>query len=151
MKVFRILKNVFQVKDVEILAAGITHDLLEDTSVTEPELETKTSKRVARMVKEISHPRGATPFEKIDFYRRLLSVSDDAKLVKLADYLANLEWNIDVLKNNELDKYPFLKDPTEYMNALKAFLNSCRSAHPKATALVTDTMQKVETLSITQI
>jgi (p)ppGpp synthase/HD superfamily hydrolase len=147
LKVFRILKDRFLVKDEDILAAGITHDLLEDTDVTRRELETRTSKRVAEMVEEISHPPGATRLEKTEFYMRLPDVSPEAKLVKLADYLANLEWNIEVIKNHELDKFPFLKDPTEYMNALKIFLASCREVHPEATTLVTEAMEQVQSLS----
>ncbi|MDO8482283.1 MAG: HD domain-containing protein [bacterium] len=147
MKVFSILKNRFQVKDEEILAAGITHDILEDTNVTIEELEMKTSKRVADIVQEISHAKGATRLDKVEFYRRLPTVSNDAKLVKLADYLANLEWNIEVIKNHALDKHPFLKDPTDYINALKVFLDSCREIHPEATTLVTEVMEEVEGLS----
>lgn len=147
MKVFSILKDRFQVKDEEILVAGITHDLLEDTNVTAEELEMRASKRVAEIVREISHAKGATHQQKFDFYRKLPSVSADAKFVKLADYLANLEGNIEVIKNHELDKYPFLKDPTDYINMLKVFLDSCREIHPEATALVTEAMEEVEGLS----
>lgn len=147
MKVFRILNERFQVKQEEILAAGIAHDLLEDTSVTAEELEAKTSKCVMELVREISHTKNATRLEKMEFYQRLPFISDEAKLIKLADYLANLEWNIEVIKNHELDKYPFLKDPTDYMNALKVFLDACREVHSEATTLVTEAMKEVENLS----
>ncbi len=147
MNVFSILKDRFQIKDEEILVAGITHDLLEDTDVTVEELEMRTSKRVAEIVREISHQKDATRFEKLGFYQRLPRISDDAKLVKLADYLANLEWNIEVIKNHELDKHPFLKDPTDYMNALKVFLDACREIYSEATALVTEAMEEVKSLS----
>ena len=145
-KVFEILKNRFGVEDAELLAAGLCHDLLEDTEVTADELENRTSKRVASIVKEISHSKGVSRAEKMELYRSLPSVSDDAKLVKLADYLANLEWNIEVIQNNELERYPFLKDPDEYMKALAVFLDSCREAYPRETVLVARAMEEVESL-----
>ena len=144
IKVFEFLKNRFGVEDEELLAAGMCHDLLEDTDVTELELEKSTSKHVAELVKEISHAKGASRAEKMELYRRLPLVSDEAKLVKLADYLANLEWNIEVIRSGQIEKFPFLRDSTDYMAALRVFLDSTRATFPDATLLVFETMLEVE-------
>ena len=81
------------VEDAEILAAAYLHDVVEDTSVTIEELEREFGGRVASLVEEMTNPDypGRTFEEK---HRQLrehaLHMSDEARLIKLADRLHNL-------------------------------------------------------------
>lgn len=79
------------VQDGKIIAAALLHDTVEDTQTTIDELEARFGKRVASMVAEVTDDKSLAKAE-----RKLLQIttsaskSPGAKLVKLADKIANL-------------------------------------------------------------
>lgn len=79
------------VEDVEVLMAGILHDTIEDTDTTPEELTVRFGARVCDLVIEVTDD---TNLEKLE--RKRLQVvmaptkSDEAKMVKIADKIANL-------------------------------------------------------------
>lgn len=79
------------VDDTAIICAAILHDTIEDTETTAQELEAKFGGRIAAIVMEVTDDK-SLPKER----RKELQVekaaykSHDAKLVKLADKIANL-------------------------------------------------------------
>ena len=79
------------VTDIEVLAAALLHDTIEDTDTTGEELEREFGGRIAAMVAEVTDD---TALPKVD--RKRLQVehagrlSEGAKLVKLADKICNL-------------------------------------------------------------
>lgn len=79
------------VEDVEILMAGILHDTIEDTKTTADELTERFGARVCGLVLEVTDDKKLDKMER----KRLQVVkaptkSDGAKMVKIADKLANL-------------------------------------------------------------
>lgn len=79
------------VGDAEVIAAALLHDTVEDTETTLPELEARFGANVAAMVAEVTDDKALPKAE-----RKRLQVahaahkSPGAKLVKLADKIANL-------------------------------------------------------------
>lgn len=79
------------VEDVEVLMAGILHDTIEDTDTTAEELTERFGERVCGLVLEVTDDKDLEKLER----KRLQVVkaptkSADAKMIKIADKLANL-------------------------------------------------------------
>ena len=79
------------VTDIEVLAAALLHDTIEDTATTGEELQREFGERIAAIVAEVTDDTGLPKAERkrlqIEHAARL---SDGAKLVKLADKICNL-------------------------------------------------------------
>jgi guanosine-3',5'-bis(diphosphate) 3'-pyrophosphohydrolase len=79
------------VTDIEVLAAALLHDTIEDTDTTGEELEREFGRRIAAMVAEVTDD---TALPKADRKRLQIehagSLSEGARLVKLADKICNL-------------------------------------------------------------
>lgn len=90
LDVARILTDA-GVKDVEVLMAGILHDTIEDTETTAEELAENFGERVCGLVLEVTDDKS---LDKLELKRlqvlKAPSKFDDAKLIKLADKIANL-------------------------------------------------------------
>ena len=86
-----ILAREGDVTDARVIAAALLHDTVEDTETTIEELEERFGKRVAAVVAEVTDDKSLPKAER----KRLQIVkagskSTEAKLVKLADKIANL-------------------------------------------------------------
>lgn len=86
MKVVAILRQ-FGVIDDELLAVAYLHDTLEDTKITEKEIWELFGDRVLELVKQLTLKNIKTDQEYINHCAML---SESAKVVKIADILANL-------------------------------------------------------------
>jgi len=79
------------VTDLEVLAAALLHDTIEDTATTGEELAREFGARIAAMVAEVTDdtklPKAERKRLQIEHAAQL---SDGAKLVKLADKICNL-------------------------------------------------------------
>ena len=92
------------ISDVEVLAAALLHDTIEDTATTAAELRAEFGERIAAMVEEVTDDEKLPKAER----KRLqivhaAALSPGAKLVKLADKICNLrdvaerppaQWNL---------------------------------------------------------
>ena len=91
LAVAMLLAQVGGVADLEVLAAAILHDTLEDTETTPAELEAAFGRRVRTLVEEVSDdkslPKAERKRRQIDHARDL---SRDAVLIKLGDKIANV-------------------------------------------------------------
>src|SRR5690606_16896781 len=90
--------------DATVVAAGLLHDVLEDTPVTLAELEEQFGEDIANLVASVSKmdqitlgqentPRGKPRDREAEFLRKtLLAMTDDIRviLIKLADRLHNM-------------------------------------------------------------
>ncbi|MCP3475419.1 HD domain-containing protein [Bradyrhizobium sp. CCGUVB1N3] len=81
--------------DAELVAAGWLHDTLEDTETTTKELSLRFSDRVASLVIECTDDMSLPKAERrrrqvVDAPKK----SDDAKLIKIADKISNVEARI---------------------------------------------------------
>lgn len=78
--------------DDEVVAAGIVHDVVEDTSVSIEEVEETLGVRVAGIVAPVTHDDTLSWKEKKQAYIDTVRMAhDDAKAVATADKIANAE------------------------------------------------------------
>lgn len=86
-----ILVNEGDIANTDIICAAMLHDTIEDTDTTEEELIAAFGRKIAAIVMEVTDDKNLPKLER----KRLQvehahSISHDAKLVKLADKIANL-------------------------------------------------------------
>jgi len=86
-----ILCNEGHVTDIEVICAALLHDTVEDTATSPEELEAEFGKTIRDIVVEVTDdktlPKQERKRRQID---HAADLSDKAKLVKLADKIANL-------------------------------------------------------------
>lgn len=86
-----ILVNEGDIANTDVICAAMLHDTIEDTDTTEAELIAVFGNKIASIVMEVTDDKSLPKLER----KRLQvehahSISHDAKLVKLADKIANL-------------------------------------------------------------
>jgi guanosine-3',5'-bis(diphosphate) 3'-pyrophosphohydrolase len=114
------------VTDVEVLAAALLHDTIEDTATTADELRAEFGARIAAMVEEVTDDDSLPKAEK----KRLQiehapGLTPGAKLVKLADKICNLR--------DVADRPPAkweLQRRQEYFEWAKRVIDGLRGVHP---------------------
>ena len=85
------LWEIGHIRNPNILISAILHDTLEDTSATENEIQKFFGSRVCETIKEVTNdPNLATDENKQRQIDHVPLMSQDARLVKLADRLANI-------------------------------------------------------------
>jgi guanosine-3',5'-bis(diphosphate) 3'-pyrophosphohydrolase len=104
--VAHILKHIGGVVDPVVLCGAILHDTLEDTQTSQDELIERFGKEIADIVWEVSDDLNIKADKSRDAERKQLEIdhaqtlSHQAKLVKIADKIANLR---DILNNPPAD------------------------------------------------
>lgn len=83
-----------------VVAAGILHDVIEDCGVSEKDLARAIDQRTARLVTEVSEPKGIKDWQKRKdaFLVSLSKASKQALLIKCADHVSNLRSLIEASK-----------------------------------------------------
>lgn len=83
------------VRDVDVLRAGVLHDVVEDTSCSLSEIDAAFGSRVAELVGWVTKPAAGPGADrqrvKEDYLRSLADAPRDAQLVKLADRVSNVQ------------------------------------------------------------
>ena len=119
------------VEQITVLCAAILHDTIEDTETTAAELEDVFGPWVAAVVLEVSDDKSlhkaARKQQQIDHAPQL---SDEAKLVKLADKICNLR---DILASPPAGWSRERK--REYFDWAKNVIDGLRGAHPQLEAI----------------
>jgi guanosine-3',5'-bis(diphosphate) 3'-pyrophosphohydrolase len=92
IQVAKILWHVGQVQDETILSAALLHDTLEDTDTQADEIESLFGADILGLVQEVSDDKSLPKSER----KRLqivhaTTISSQAKLIKLADKIANIQ------------------------------------------------------------
>jgi hypothetical protein len=91
LEVASLLAGLGKVTDVDVLCAGLLHDVVEDTAVTEEDLRRDFGERIAGIVRECSDDKSLSKaLRKEAQVTHAPHASPEAKLVKLADKLSNL-------------------------------------------------------------
>ena len=119
------------VTDIEVLAAALLHDTIEDTATTDEELRAQFGDRIADMVIEVTDD---TKLPKADRKRlqieRAAGLTRGAKLVKLADKICNLR---DVAERPPA-KWD-LERRQEYFEWAKRVIDGLRGVSPRLEAV----------------
>ena len=126
------------IADVEVLAAALLHDTIEDTATTAEELRAQFGARVAGVVVEVTDDKNLPKAER----KRLQiehapAISPGAKLVKLADKICNLR--------DVADRPPSgwdLERRREYFEWAKRVIDGLRGAHPRLEAAFDDAYRR---------
>ena len=91
IEVATLLATVAGVDDVAVLQAAILHDTIEDTDATPEEIEREFGADVRALVLEMTDDMSLpSPQRKQDQIARAAGLSHRAKLIKLADKIANV-------------------------------------------------------------
>jgi guanosine-3',5'-bis(diphosphate) 3'-pyrophosphohydrolase len=77
----------------EVVAAGLLHDVLEDTGCEVEEMERAVGAAVTALVKQVTDPDKTAPWKKRkeNYLNRLKEASEDALFVSAADKIDNLQ------------------------------------------------------------
>ena len=118
------------VSDIEVLAAALLHDTIEDTDTSFEELEGEFGGRIAGMVAEVTDDKTLEKAERKRLQiEHAAGISAGAKLVKLADKICNLR--------DVADRPPAqwdLRRRQEYFEWAKKVIDQLRGAHPELEA-----------------
>ena len=129
------LANVLAVEcsidDVEVICGALLHDTIEDTETTEAELVAAFGENITRIVLEVTDDKTLDKIERKEAQvAHAPHISDQAKLVKLADKISNLRdisasppsgWSVDRKQ--------------EYFDWAARVIEGLRGVHPKLEAL----------------
>ena len=86
-----LLEHLFGIRDAEVLAAGVLHDVIEDTTVDYDDLQQQFGPRVADLVARLSKDkRLPEPERERQYHEQLLHGGEHVLAIKLADLLENL-------------------------------------------------------------
>jgi guanosine-3',5'-bis(diphosphate) 3'-pyrophosphohydrolase len=114
------------IADVEVLAAALLHDTIEDTATTAEELRAEFGARIAAMVEEVTDDQNLPKADRKRLQiEHAAALSPGAKLVKLADKICNLR--------DVADRPPAkwdLQRRQEYFEWAKRVIDGLRGAHP---------------------
>lgn len=120
-----VLCNEGHVTDIEVICAALLHDTVEDTATEPEELEAEFGKAIRDIVMEVTDDKAlAKQDRKQAQIEHAAELSDKAKLVKLADKIANLR---DVANSPPPDWT--LERRRDYFDWAKAVIDCLRGAH----------------------
>ena len=126
-----VLANEGGVDDVIVLCAAVLHDTIEDTKTTAAELAAIFGDKVTSIVLEVTDDKSLDKaVRKEDQVRHASHISQDAKLVKLADKICNLR---DILASPPADWSADRK--REYFDWAARVVAGLRGAHPALEAV----------------
>ena len=110
--------------DKDIITAALLHDTIEDTDVTYDQIKDKFGKRVADIVQDLSdeftkdkYPDLNRKQRKEKEAERLSKTSDEAKLIKAADKLHNIQ---DIAENDPKFAVKYLQEAKDDADAIKS-------------------------------
>ena len=121
-----ILCNEGHISDIDVICGALLHDTIEDTDATADEMEAAFGKRIRDLVMEVTDDRSLPKLE-----RKRLQVehaphlSDEAKLVKLADKISNLR-DIEMCPPVDWN----LQRRRQYYDWAKSVVDGLRGVHP---------------------
>ena len=111
--------------DENVLCAAILHDTIEDTETTEKELAEEFGKKITSIVLEVTDDKNLEKsVRKQKQIEHAATISHEAKLVKLADKIANLT---DILDSPPSDWS--MERKNEYFQWAKVVVNNLRGTH----------------------
>ena len=121
-----VLCNEAGVEDINVLRGAILHDTVEDTETTADELTQQLGQQICEIVLEVSDDANLCKADrKQEQINHAATLSDEAKLVKLADKICNLR---DVADNPPAGWG--IERRQEYFDWALAVIDGLRGIHP---------------------
>ncbi len=121
IEVMDLLANIGEIVDEDIIIAGILHDIIEDTKVTESELKINFGSRVSGIVLALTDDKTQPLANRRNWaLKKLSSAPGSVKTIKLADACANASSIPESWADKRL---------TEYFLWLDQFTLECRGAN----------------------
>jgi len=137
--VAKLLADVGNVDDVEILQAALLHDTVEDTKTKPKEIEKRFGRAVRDLVMEMTDDK---TLKKQERKRKQLEkaprLSPRAKLIKIADKTANLA---DIIDSPPVG-WP-LKRIRKYVRWSGKVVDGCRGHNPELEAMYDETVARI--------
>jgi (p)ppGpp synthase/HD superfamily hydrolase len=136
-EVARILADVTDGADAELVAAGWLHDTIEDTETTREELAEKFGARVATLVVEVTDDMSLSKAT-----RRQKQIADaphkspGARLIKIADKVSNIRARIHSEPTPEERA-----DLTDYVDCAEKVVAGCRGGNAALDRMFDDTVK----------
>jgi guanosine-3',5'-bis(diphosphate) 3'-pyrophosphohydrolase len=125
-----VLANEAAVRDIVVLIAALLHDTIEDTATTAEELKLQFGAAIAVIVVQVTDDKSLPKAErKRQQVVHAASISEQAKLVKLADKICNLrdikasppaDWGIERIR----EYFDWAKQVVDQMRGTHAVLES---------------------------
>jgi guanosine-3',5'-bis(diphosphate) 3'-pyrophosphohydrolase len=133
-----LLTNHAGISDVNVIAAAILHDTVEDTDATVDDIEELFGRTVRDIVIEVTDDKSLpSPERKRLQIEHAGSLSHEAKLVKLADKISNLQ---DIISSPPVRWS--LERKREYFDWAKAVVDQLRGANEKLENLFDEIYQQ---------
>ena len=136
--VAKIISEIGNIEDPEILAAALLHDTIEDTKTTPEELIENFGERVCHLVQEVTDDKTLPKLERkqrqIDHAKE---ISGDAALIKLGDKISNVT-DITNTPPTDWDSNRRL----EYFEWAEKVINNCPKVNEKLENYFKDSIQK---------
>ena len=138
ISVAKIISEIGNVEDPEVLAAALLHDTLEDTKTTPEELIDNFGERVCNLVQEVSDDKTLPKLERkqrqIDHAKE---ISEGAALIKLGDKISNVT-DITNTPPTDWDSNRRL----EYFEWAEKVINNCPKVNEKLETYFKNIIQK---------
>ena len=136
-EVARLLAQVTDGADAELVAAGWLHDTIEDTETTREELAGKFGERVASLVVEVTDDMSLPkPVRRQKQIEDAPHKSPGAKLIKIADKVSNIGARI-VSDPNEAER----EDLIDYVDWAEKVVAGCRGGNATLDRTFDDTVK----------
>ena len=137
IEVAEVLARLGGVTDVRVLQAAILHDTLEDTETTPGELEERFGPEVAGIVAEVTDDKGLAKAERKRIQvEHAQHLSDEARLVKLADKIANVRSLVDAPPDWPLERR------SAYLDWAEQVIAGCRGTNAALEQYFDDTLAR---------
>ena len=138
ISVAKIISEIGNIEDPEVLAAALLHDTIEDTETTVDELIDNFGERVCRLVQELTDDKTLPKLERKQ--RQIVhakEISEDAALIKLGDKISNVT-DIANIPPTNWDRNRRL----EYFDWAEKVINNCPKVNKKLENYFKDSIQK---------
>jgi len=133
-----LLLNYAGISDVNVIAAAILHDTVEDTDATVDDIEEQFGTAIRDIVIEVTDDKSmSSPDRKRLQIEHAATLCHEAKLVKLADKISNLQ---DIIASPPV-KWS-LERKREYFDWAKAVIDQLRGTNEKLEKLFDETYQQ---------
>ena len=138
ISVAKIISEIGNLEDPEVLAAALLHDTIEDTETTVDELIDNFGERVCSLVQEVTDDKNLPKMErKQRQIEHAKEISEGAALIKLGDKISNVT-DITNTPPTDWDSNRRL----EYFDWAEKVINNCPKVNEKLENYFKDSIQK---------